>query len=717
MNALIRDLSIDPDASRISDRELYYRLLDPEGFVDWVPAARDRIRSELSGWSTEFLSGSRLFSEPLRLDRKDFPALKLPFEPDLADGQDLLRQFAPAALLGQCWLSRYSQAANCSAELTAALFRVYQAGLDPEGGRSDVESYRVLLWQAGAHLPPIESRAFSEHEQLSEAAFRHALVRLCLARCAHDFQAELIGFTAAHVFGLSGIFDRGLIRRCRVLGISDHYWKRRVRAGSHAIGAVQDAVVCCLRDRPDMGSRRLGIEAGIRLYVESDRLFWSSVLADHGKKRNPADRVLALFRNKAQHGKGFHDGVKIGDRSLDAWLESGIQDGRAFLNALAGSKWFDLEKPGQSPFFTRVTAAGGVMAGVFTPGELNIVRDWLESRGVGLPDLAVSEAPVEAPRVTARSLDLRERGREARLHLKVRELYSRLVNVHAFPEVLPAASDYVEKCLRMARIALRVTFNPELERFAFNPIAFEERIHSIYRRQVDRYRPLTGEPRLDRDTWVFVIKQFAPTVLVDGCWLQNAGDPGLENCPVSRFFGRIYGDEVGNGASSANHPVIYRRLLESLGIDFPAIGDARFAHHRDFIPGAFDIPVYLLAVSQFPSSLLPELIGINLAIELSGLGGGYLRLAEALDYWGIDSTIVRVHQAADNLASGHSAIAQSAVSRYLDRIRSLEGERAMQNHWQRIWLGFVSIRIVPLRFIAHLAGHCLKLRLKKAILS
>ncbi|MGH8553088.1 MAG: iron-containing redox enzyme family protein, partial [Methylococcales bacterium] len=380
-------------------------------------------------------------------------------------------------------------------------------------------------------------------------------------------------------------------------------------------------------------------------------------------------------------------------------------DGPAFLDALAKSPWFDFSHPEKSLFFTRVTAPEGRMAGVFTPGELDLVRDWLEARRDERFEIVVSKLSEKIPVPDSR---LRATGAKpvnpaARVKPSLREMFFQLVNIDNFPEILPAARHYIETCLGFTKLALRLSRNPELKVFNFTHGAFQSRIDSIYRRQVDAYRPLQGKPRLDRACWIMILKQFAPTVLVDGCWLQHIHDPGMSHCPVADALWQIYAEEIGNGDRRLNHPVIYRNLLESLELDLPAIDDPHFANHSDFIAGAFDIPVYLLAISEFPRSFLPELIGVNLAIELSGLGGAYLKIAESLDYWGIDSTIVRIHQSADNMACGHSAIARSVTGRYLDFILSLNGERIMQEHWQRIWLGFVSMRIVPMRFIGLLA--------------
>ncbi len=697
-----RDLVATPDGPLSADRELFYWLLDSERYVDFVPLARDRVLAEISQSPTSDMDFSGLFGEAGYLDRKHFPTVNIPADLNLDDCRTLILQFAPSALLGQCWLQRYAQAANCDTDLAAALFRVYRAGLTPNGSKSTVEAYTVLMRQAGVDVSPVNSHAFCAQDQLSGFAFRYALLRLCLARCATEFPGELIGFTAAEVFGVSGIFHENLIRQFKDLGFSDVYQAARIRANTMAVTAVLDARSLFLQAGPATEKRKRRIENGFALYLAADRLFWSAILDGFRRKQSPNGRVLTLFRKKARVGLGFHRAITLGGVSLDDWLSAGFADGPAFLEALAQSEWFDVLHPANSAFFTRVTAPDGPMHGVFTRDELNTVRDWLEFRTIAGREGSVPELSGPAPAQPLPSLVTAPTGVSPSPSL--REMFFRLVNVYEYPEVLPAARNYIERCLRYTKFASFLSRNPELQWFRFSHAAFGSRIDSIYRRQVDGYEPLHREPRLNRHDWTGVIKQFAPTVLVDGCWLQNINDPGMENCPVSDQLWTIYADEIGNGQRSSNHPAIYRKLLESLGIDLPAIGDPGFANHNDFIPGAFDIPVYLLAVSRFPRSFLPELIGINLAIELSGLGGSYLKLAESLDYWGIDSTIVRVHQAADNMASGHSAIARSVVGRYLDDVLSTNGECAMQNHWRRIWLAFVSIRIVPLRFIAHLTG-------------
>ena len=73
---------------------------------------------------------------------------------------------------------------------------------------------------------------------------------------------------------------------------------------------------------------------------------------------------------------------------------------------------------------------------------------------------------------------------------------------------------------------------------------------------------------------------------------------------------------------------------------------------------------------------MPEIIGLNLAIELGGLGSVYQRLVDELEFWEIESQIIRLHISIDNLASGHSAIAREVIMLYLDGILNQHGDEA-----------------------------------------
>jgi len=180
-----------------------------------------------------------------------------------------------------------------------------------------------------------------------------------------------------------------------------------------------------------------------------------------------------------------------------------------------------------------------------------------------------------------------------------------------------------------------------------------------------------------------------------GGWLLAANQKAFNDAghpQVAERLSKIYYDEIGAGVISQNHPYIVRQLLESQGIRLPPVHSPEFIAVRHFLDSAFDLPVYLLAISLVSREYLPELLGLNLAIEISGLGRVYLRLADELAYWGINPTLVNLHTTIDNTASGHSALAMQAIQIYLDSIAMREGKQAMQAQWRRISNGYCSLQ-------------------------
>ncbi|MFM8441840.1 MAG: iron-containing redox enzyme family protein, partial [Methylococcus sp.] len=136
----------------------------------------------------------------------------------------------------------------------------------------------------------------------------------------------------------------------------------------------------------------------------------------------------------------------------------------------------------------------------------------------------------------------------------------------------------------------------------------------------------------------------------------------------------------------------------------PAFDSEAFARHPGLLDTAFDIPVYLLAMGLFGAHYRPEQLGLNLAIELSGLGAGYLRAIDILRHHGMDPTIIQLHLSIDNLASGHAAWAREAIVLHLDEVRRLGGDTALAAAWRRVWLGYQSLQAASLGLTAGILG-------------
>jgi hypothetical protein len=413
-----------------------------------------------------------------------------------------------------------------------------------------------------------------------------------------------------------------------------------------------------------------------------------------------------MLQEKAPYAFGHHSRIQLQGRSLDSWFAESPFDAESFLAALKQSAYIDLERPRTSALF-KFFEFNGPMFGVFDEHEKQLFENWLLAEIAGRQEpAAATPAPVPQSEIFARPLPVPGKyDAETRYEkLSSRELYYYLLNAELYPEVLPVAKRKAQALLRTAGLLKRLPF----ERYEHR--RFDAYLKSVYDREIQKYRPLEGAPKFSADTYRWGIEQFAPAILTDGSWLQHSIRLNYySNRDIGKILYRIFCDEVGHGKLEQNHPVIYRQLLESLDILLPPIHTKAFIEHPGFIGSAFDLPVYLMSIAAFPNAFLPELLGLNLAIELSGLGRLYMSLEEGLQYWGIDAGIVKVHISADNFASGHAAMAKRAIQAYLDEISACYGDAQMQRHWRRIYTGYASLGTASLRFLAALVSrHFLK---------
>ena len=100
---------------------------------------------------------------------------------------------------------------------------------------------------------------------------------------------------------------------------------------------------------------------------------------------------------------------------------------------------------------------------------------------------------------------------------------------------------------------------------------------------------------------------------------------------------------------------------------------------------------------------MPEILGLNLAVELAGIGGPYLEARDTLRAFGLPTLFVELHNAADNVADGHAAWSMNAIKIYMDEIAARDGPHNLDFIWHRVWSGICSTlpQIGPLALMAH----------------
>ena len=659
-------------------RRMFHRLVNVQETPELIPAALDWVRERLSALPPELGPDT---PEALLVS-----SLAVEEEEAALDDPVLLAFHAPLALLEGAWLEGVAQACNGHLDAVADLFAGYLCLQGRDEAASPAAAFRGALVRTGISLPQVTAWRFAQDERVGVPALAFASLQLALGLHPRALFAELLGFTLAYAQSSSPWRLCALSSEYRRL-VLERFNERTKRALQAHLG----------QEGEEARRQWSRILRGYGLYRQAETDYLAAMRASHAKESTLGDRVGEIFRRKAPFAQGYHHGAMLGGRSLNDWFAEEPFDAAGFLRAFATSP-YAAGAAGMRPF-DRLTGFGGPMFGVFDEEERRAIAAWLGGAkeqpdsvtGGCVPPLAVSGAKALYDRNLPACSRLPAKGGGRR------RLFHQLINADLFPEVIDSARRHVEAELARAGRAVRSRGPLQKRFFAYSPEAFAERIVRIHDQEVARYRPFRPPPKLEREEYIWGIRQFAPAILVDGCWLQHMGEAVHQDDRVHRLLYRIYSDEIGAGEVRRNHPNVYRDLLSSLAIDLPPLDSEAFAGHPGFLDTAFDLPVYLLGISLFPRSFMPEILGLNLAIELSGLGAGYMRLIDELRYWGIDPLIVSLHLSIDNLASGHAALAVEAVQLFLDEVRATAGAAAVDTQWRRVWRGYVSLHTVTER--------------------
>jgi hypothetical protein len=205
-------------------------------------------------------------------------------------------------------------------------------------------------------------------------------------------------------------------------------------------------------------------------------------------------------------------------------------------------------------------------------------------------------------------------------------LHGQLNQASALPCDLPADLNDLQQWMQQASDVVVADYNRYLARRKSGGAReyFSSRAHALY-----------------------FLRAVAPTKVVDGAWLYATAGRWAD----SRFNGllRTYLEELGDGDPSKNHVLLYRKLLESHGLEqWQDLPD-------DFyLQGAIQ-----LALGMHGDDLVPEMLGFNLGYEQLPLH--LLVCSYELNELGIDPYYFQLHVTVDNGDTGHARRAVDAV--------------------------------------------------------
>jgi hypothetical protein len=719
---------------QVSSRDLFYSLMNVDENIEVLPVAFRQVREILdrcdgSAIPSTFASFSESVEKlPEYLERisnwrdeQEKIFRQISRELSIDAWLHLLKQHAPLALVEGCWLQYASSAITSHTNVATALLRIhsYRVGYGETPAHLG-NSYTNMLESHGIYLPDISTRTFSTLPDVTDNGYAMPAFELSISQFSRVFLPELLGYNVFKTaYGLcpfisafqdvvkSDTFKKAYFERFDAKEI-------KVISPALAVHAIEAYLSLCRQHVKDSDAlvaaayKRVwaGIEAGFRLAVQATDAL--SELSS-GSEFSPRSKMATLVRNKAPHAFGYHKKRVHQGKSLDEWFNPESLDVDKFLDYFAKSPFIKPGDSANSPLLKNLISFKGPMFRIFSDSEIQTISRWIDSLvsdskniGTVVSPTVVSPTDIRNAAKGTRSISSLfyevgqdRKGRtinsisgQRRYESKdLRELYNTLLNIELHPEALFYARQFADEWLARASVGIQNGAQAlPFDRYSHE--ALDTWLHAQHRRQVNSYQENFVEPELTKDQVIRSSVQLCPMVFIDGAWLQKAGSAVSCGTPIGSLLYHIYSDELGNGSTELNHPNVYRELMKQMKVNLPRFEDRAFSASQKFDDSSFEVPVFWLCISQFPKRFLPELLGLNLAMELSGVGGSYRSASDMLKHYGFDPHFIDLHNTIDNVSTGHTAMATTAVKLHMDDMLIRGGRQEVQRQWNRVWTGY-----------------------------
>ena len=281
-----------------------------------------------------------------------------------------------------------------------------------------------------------------------------------------------------------------------------------------------------------------------------------------------------------------------------------------------------------------------------------------------------------------------------------KDVYYKLQNLECFPEILPVAKrlllSLLEQGLLLERYRPRARSILDIKKY--DPVALGsfleaerhdvlDEFESYIRRRNAGCGPVLFKTREEATQR---LKRNAPLNYIDGAWLcriHKVTTPfALRG--VTKVAWQTFSEELGDGDLQKNHVLLYRNLLQSIGIVLPDGDSADFIHPRHEMDDeqSWKSAVGQLLISLFPNTFLPEILGFNLHFE--SLATADLKAAKELPEFGISPYYYALHISIDNADSGHSAMALATIIQLMNLVRETS-LMEYEETWKRIQGGYL----------------------------
>lgn len=612
---------------------------------------------------------------------------------------------APLSLVSGAWLQWLSAPGNADAPVVLRILALYASDVGAgHPGASRGSAYLELLRRLRLAENAVPTARLTADQRIRDGAFHLPALLLAMSRRPDDFRGEILGadlcLRTVGLLPALTMVQEALPAEADWAAIDPA--KKRDPEGPAPVELCRAAVDELPAQEGDRAADAIRRGFGGTLAALRD---WSGALhTELVAAGDPAFDMAELMRLRSREGSVYHHEFMLEGKALSAWLAECRTDPGPLLDVLARSRLIRPGRSGASSLVRGLVSERGPMFRVFSPEDLTVVRRWIDSLPARLPaDSRTAAAPDGSPEASPRAVtadtgnalaavagalraEPRSRGRAPS---GLREAYHQLMRRTDTPALRSWAMEYVAGWLARSRHGMDRTTMPLPERWG------HEGLRPWLQAQHDRHGAEFEEnaaiPLPSREAVVDDTVQTAPLTLIDGSWLQGFTDYEQASSGIGHSLFETYWDELGNGEPQLNHPLIYREVLKEMDVELPPTASAEFARWPGFRDESFELPVYWLCVGRFPRTFLPEVLGLNLAMELSGVGGTYRRARLALKAYGFSTRFVDIHNTIDNVATGHSAWAADAVDTLLAALPDAPGPGNRADVWGRVRVGYRSL--------------------------
>jgi hypothetical protein len=404
---------------------------------------------------------------------------------------------------------------------------------------------------------------------------------------------------------------------------------------------------------------------------------------------NPRFAMAVLVQERARQAKVYHHDFNLKGKSLAQWFKEALADPFPLIDALAESRLIRPGDPGRSALINIIIRSNGPMFRVFRKEDISQIQRWIASLVPGQQHRKESpcvDGPIPFAISTARRA--MEHGDQSLglVPRSIRAAYYLLQGRALAPRTRGFAAGYVRKWLQPSKQSINKSDRSLPDEWL--PGSLRAWLLDEHDKRGVEFSENRYDTMPSREEVIDSTIQLAPLTLIDGAWLQGFTDCTLASTRIGFPLFETYWDELGNGDYVINHPKIYRDVLRAMDVELPPTCSVEFAMDRRLRDESFRLPVYWLCLGKFPVTFRPEILGMNLAMELSGVGGSYRTAHQFLKHFGFPTAFVDIHNTIDNVSTGHSAWAADAIDAYMQMILDFSDP---DEEWERVRTGYESL--------------------------